>query len=113
MDDADRSSIAFLRTDGEGRGVVCACNFTPVPWELRAALPAPGTLSKILCSDDAAFGGTGALPEGWVVASEHEPFLGHPHSALLKLPPLSCTFYSYQKELPKERPVVPKRLETI
>ena len=113
VDDADRSSIAFLRTDGEGRGVVCACNFTPVPWELRAALPAPGTLSKILCSDDAAFGGTGALPEGWVVASEHEPFLGHPHSALLKLPPLSCTFYSYQKELPKERPVVPKRLETI
>ena len=94
VDDADRSSIAFLRTDTEGRRVICAVNFTPMQWEFQVALPCAGTVKKILSSDDAEFGGAGILGENWSVHSREEPFLNHPHSAMLRLPPLSCTFYT-------------------
>ena len=97
VDDADRSSIAFLRTDDEGRRIVCACNFTPVAWDFRVALPGPGVLRKLLSSDDTIYGGAGELPEGLTVHSEDEPFLNHPNSAMLRLPPLSCTFYTFRE----------------
>ena len=96
VDDADRSSVAFLRSDGRGDAVVCICNFTPETWTLRIALPAPGRLVKLLSSDDYTFGGTGAeLPP--VVQGSPVPFLDCDHSALPELPPLSCTYFRFEE----------------
>ena len=96
VDDADRSSIAFLRTSKRGQRIVCACNFTPRTWELQIALPGAGTLTKLLSSDEYRFGGTGAdTPE--MVTADDVPFLGHSHSAFLTLPPLSCTYYRFRE----------------
>ena len=96
VDDADRSCIAFLRTAPEGERLVCACNFTPVSWELRLALPAPGTLTLLLSSDEARFGGTGTPPAA-AVASQPRPFRDCSDSALVTLPPLSCTYYRFEE----------------
>ncbi|MCD8389335.1 MAG: 1,4-alpha-glucan branching protein GlgB [Oscillospiraceae bacterium] len=98
VDDADRSSIAFLRRDRAGRQFVCACNFTPCAWQLQVALPGAGTLHRSLCSDEARFGGADA-PDPGPIAAEPVPFRGQSHSALLALPSLSCTYYRFD---PKE-----------
>ena len=97
VDDADRSSIAFLRSAGDGTDIVCACNFTPVCWELQVGLPGPGALARALSSDEPRFGGTGLdLPAA--VQAEAAPFREFTHSALLTLPPLSCSYYCFVPE---------------
>ncbi len=97
VDDADRSCVAMMRTSNSLAHIVCACNFTPKTWELQIALPGPGTLEKRLCSDDYCFGGTGSGSDAPIPAEE-VPFLGRTHSALLTLPPLSCTYYDFKEE---------------
>ena len=97
VDDADRSSVAFLRTAADGSRIVCVCNFTPMAWDFRVALPCAGTLKKALSSDDAAYGGSGEL-SGKHIRSEEVPFLNHSHSAMLRLPPMSCTYYRFEAE---------------
>ena len=96
VDDCDRSSIAFLRTDG-AETIVCCFNFTPVQWEMRIALPASGTLFPLLSSDDFRFGGSGTvLPEK--IGSEAVPFLDMAHSAMVTLPPLSAVYYEFKED---------------
>jgi len=94
VDDADRSSIAFMRIARDGSRIVCACNFTPMTWELQVALPSSGTLRLKLDSDAPQYGGTGTRPAG-AVRAKKSPFLGHSHSAMLQLPPLSCAYYEF------------------
>lgn len=102
VDDADRSCIAFLRTDGAGDTLVCACNFTPKTWELQIALPGAGRLTRLLSGDEYRFGGTGTvLPE--TVESAALPFLDAPCSAMLMLPPLSCSYYQFEED-PTDEP---------
>lgn len=96
VNDADRSAVAFMRTSKRGQRIVCVCNFTPKIWELQIALPAAGVLKKQLDSDDVSFGGTGKLDDT-PVRSVEVPFNGSSHSAFLKLPPLSCVYYSFQE----------------
>ncbi len=93
VDDRDRSSIAFMRMSDD-EYVVCACNFTPMSWELQAGLPGPGTLTLCLNSDEYRFGGTGQELET-VLESEKKPFLEFKHSVLLQLPPLSALYYIF------------------
>ena len=96
VDDKDRSSVAFARTDGETT-IVCACNFTPRRWELQIGLPAAGRLTKLLSSDEPRFGGDGeATPDE--VESDPTPFCALPHSATVPLPGLSCTFWRFDAE---------------
>lgn len=59
MDDADRSSVAFMRMAGDER-IVCVCNFMPMTRELQAALPGAGTLRCLPDSDAPRFGGAAA-----------------------------------------------------
>jgi 1,4-alpha-glucan branching enzyme len=93
VNDADRSSIAFLRKCDSGRDIVCAVNFTPVAYdEFVIGLPAPGTLTELLNSDAEEFGGT-ALGCKKRIKSIHEPFLEHPFSARITLPPMSAVWY--------------------
>ena len=94
VDDADRCSVAFMRTGRDESRVVAVCNFTPNTWDLRVGLPTGGVLTKALSSDDAHFGGTGSL-DGTPIHSTAEPFLKYAHSALVPVPPLSCTYYTF------------------
>ncbi len=106
VDDAGRSSVAFLRT-GKNRkkGVVCVCNFTPVRYDgFVFGLPAPGTLKEILNSDDEQYGGEGVLNEG-TIRSRKEGFLGMPASAAITLPPMSAVFFEYKQTVTRKKTV--------
>lgn len=96
VDDRDRSSIAFLRTDGK-QNVVCVFNFTPNVWkDFRIGLPAPGRLRLLLSSDEFRFGGTGMKVKK-ALAAKAAPFPGFPCSAALDLPPLSAQYFSFRE----------------
>ena len=96
VDDAGRSSVAFLRSAlEEDSYLVCVCNFTPVSYrKFLIGLPGPGTLREVLNSDDEEYGGTGVSnPEP--ILSEERDFLDMHHCAELTLPPMSCVFFRY------------------
>ncbi len=96
VDDAGRSSVAFLRSAPEEDSyLVCVCNFTPVSYrKFLIGLPGPGTLREVLNSDDEEYGGTGVSnPEP--ILSEERDFLDMHHCAELTLPPMSCVFFRY------------------
>ncbi|MFA9462004.1 1,4-alpha-glucan branching protein GlgB [Thiohalorhabdus methylotrophus] len=86
--DADQSTLSFLRYDG-GRLVVGAFNFTPVPRApFRLGVPRGGHYRELINSDSAFYGGSDLGNAGGVTASE-APWMGHPYSITLTLPPLA------------------------
>ena len=94
VDDAERSSVAFMRMSPRS-SIVCALNFTPVRYDdFTIGLPKPGVLKELINSDDKQYGGSGILnrPE---IESEDEPFLEHPCSAKITLPPMSCIWFRF------------------
>ncbi|MBQ9248731.1 MAG: 1,4-alpha-glucan branching protein GlgB [Oscillospiraceae bacterium] len=96
VDDAGRSSVAFLRSaEKENSYVVCVCNFTPVSYEdFVIGLPQAGTLKEILNSDDFQYGGKGeGNPK--LIRSRKEAFLDMQYSAALTLPAMSTLFFRY------------------
>ena len=103
VDDADRSSISFLRRDKAGRAMVCAFNFTPVRYDrFVIGLPQPGILREKLNSDDIRFSGAGVLNKPAIRWSD-TPFLDHPYSAEITLPPLSAVFFELAEPKPPYR----------
>jgi 1,4-alpha-glucan branching enzyme len=92
--DADNSTLAYLRKDGAGQCVLVACNFTPVP---RAAhvlgVPRPGPWREIFNSDSQFYGGSnlgnGAAPLATRPLGSH----GHGQSLQLTLPPLAVVVF--------------------
>jgi 1,4-alpha-glucan branching enzyme len=87
--DADQSILTFQRRDREGRSVVVAFNFTPVPRDgYRIGAPAAGFWREIFNSDSAFYGG-GNLGNGAGLMSEDLPWMGYPQSLVLTLPPLA------------------------
>ena len=103
VDDAPRSSIAFLRIPGDdSRSLVCVFNFTPVQYDgFVFGLPQNGTLKEILNSDDPAFGGSGA-GNPRAIRAKKQPFTDLPWSAAVTLPPLSALFFEF-------RPIAPRK----
>ncbi len=102
VDDAARSSIAFMRMAPEKDSyIVCACNFTPVKYEgFVLGLPRAGTLKELLNSDESCYGGSGAVnPKA--IFSRKELFLSWPHSARITLPPMAAVFFRFKPR--KER----------
>jgi 1,4-alpha-glucan branching enzyme len=92
VSDKDASVVAFVR---RGRApdafAVALTNFTPVPREgYRLGVPAPGTYTEALNSDDAAYDGSGV--RNAPVAAEAVPAHGKPYSIALRLPPLATVF---------------------
>ncbi|MDX1649039.1 MAG: 1,4-alpha-glucan branching protein GlgB, partial [Myxococcota bacterium] len=90
IDHADRenSVFAFERCDGDDR-VVVVMNLTPTPQEgYRIGAPSAGTWRTLLCTDDAAFGGSGS-PRAERTPTEPTPWHGREQSLVLTLPPLS------------------------
>jgi 1,4-alpha-glucan branching enzyme len=97
VDDAGRSSVAFLRSaESEGSYVVCVCNFTPLRYDgFTIGLPKNGTLHEILNSDDEQYGGTG-VKNPPLIHAHKQPFLDLPYSANITLPPMSTVFFRYK-----------------
>ena len=103
VDDAPRSSIAFLRIPGDdSRSLVCVFNFTPVQYDgFVFGLPQNGTLKEILNSDDPAFGGSGA-GNPRAIRAKKQPFTDLPWSAAVTLPPLSALFFEFRTIAPRK-----------
>ena len=97
VDDAGRSSIAFLRSAPEDDSyVVCVCNFTPLSYaDFVIGLPAAGTLKEILNSDAECFGGSGQGNPKLIYARK-DSFLDMDYSAQIMLPAMSCLFFRYR-----------------
>jgi 1,4-alpha-glucan branching enzyme len=87
--DADQSVLAFQRRDRQGRAVVVALNFTPVPREgYRIGVPSAGFWREIFNSDSAFYGG-GNLGNGAGLMTEALPWMGYEQSVTITLPPLA------------------------
>ena len=87
--DADQSILSFQRRDSQGRSVIVAFNFTPVPREgYRIGAPAAGFWREIFNSDSGFYGG-GNLGNGAGLMSEEKPWMGYPQSVVITLPPLA------------------------
>ena len=102
VDDAQRSSVAFMRMS-RGSYVVCAVNFTPVKYDnFVFGLPNAGVLRELINSDDVKYGGSGALnaPE---LRAHKRPFLNHPYSVEITLPPMSCVYFRFSPSKPAEK----------
>ena len=85
--DADQSVISYQRRAGEAFAVV-VLNFTPLVRErYRLGVPEPGWYRVQLNSDSSFYGGSN-LGEAGVMA-EPTPWMGHPYSIELTLPPLA------------------------
>jgi 1,4-alpha-glucan branching enzyme len=84
--DAAQSVLSFLRRADDDL-VIVALNFTPVPREgYRIGVPRPGTYQVLLNSDSEHYGGSNVGNPA--AHSEDIPWMGHPHSLVLTLPPL-------------------------
>ncbi|MDO9224494.1 MAG: 1,4-alpha-glucan branching protein GlgB [Pseudomonadota bacterium] len=87
--DADQSILSFQRRDSQGRSVIIAFNFTPVPREgYRIGAPAAGFWREIFNSDSGFYGG-GNLGNGAGLMSEEKAWMGYPQSVVITLPPLA------------------------
>ena len=98
-DDSQQSVIAFLRKDTAGKQILIVCNFNPVLREGYAlGAPVAGTYKEILNSDDAAFGGSGAV-HNKSVRTHKKPLHGFEQSITISLPPMSTLYF----EVPAKR----------
>ena len=99
-DDRDRSIVTFRRISRSGKELVVICNFCPVVRErYRVGLPKSGWYVPVLNTDEARFGGYGfmARPQ----KAEKEPYQKLPYSAEFYLPPMSVTYYRFQRAKPE------------
>jgi 1,4-alpha-glucan branching enzyme len=89
-DDAQNSVVGFLRfPSGEGRTLLVASNFTPVPRRNYVlGVPDGGFWREVLNSDATLYGGSGQGNLGGVHAAPL-PSHGRPYSLTLTLPPLA------------------------
>ena len=96
-DDNDNSVVAFERMDYDGNTIVAVCNFTPVTREnYRIGVEKRGSLTVLLNSDDACFGGSG-MHECSRIYTKKVPMHGKEHSFEITLPGLSCVYLKYSK----------------
>ena len=98
-DDSQQSVIAFLRKDAAGKQILVVCNFNPVLREgYTMGAPVTGTYKEVLNSDDAAFGGSGAV-HNKPVRTHKKPMHGFEQSITITLPPMSTLYF----EVPTKR----------
>jgi len=91
--DAEQSTLSFIRRDKNGGGVVVVMNMTPVPRvNYRIGVPNPGSYHEIMNTDSEAYGGSNMGNGGGVTAEDHA-WMGLPYSVSITLPPLSCVIF--------------------
>jgi len=86
--DAAQSVLSFLRKS-EDEFILNIFNYTPIPREgYRIGVPEAGCYTELLNSDSSYYGGSnmGNQHELW---AEEVPWMGHPYSLSLTLPPLA------------------------
>jgi 1,4-alpha-glucan branching enzyme len=93
--DVDSNVLSFVRlAGGDGSGVVCVANLSPVPRHgYRVGLPVGGEWLEVINTDDIEFGGSGVGNGGRVVAGDTS-WHGLDNSADLSLPPLGVLWLS-------------------
>ncbi|MCB9599907.1 MAG: 1,4-alpha-glucan branching protein GlgB [Sandaracinus sp.] len=92
-DDAEGSTIAFLRRSNDGSPLLVVCNFTPVIREgYRVGVPHGGRWIELFNGDAEEYGGSGVGNLGAVEALD-EGAHGRAHSLPLRLPPLSVLMF--------------------
>lgn len=98
-DDSKQSVVAFLRKDANGKQILVVCNFNPVLREgYTLGAPVAGSYKEILNSDDAEFGGSGAV-HNKAVRTHKKPMHGFEQSITITLPPMSTLYF----EVPAKR----------
>nr|ART39671.1 J559 [uncultured bacterium] len=86
--DAAQSVVSYLRHGG-GRSVLVVLNFTPiVRHAYRLGVPRPGWYRELLNSDSAYYGGSNVGNTG--AHAQAIPWMSHPWSITLDLPPLAA-----------------------
>ncbi len=86
--DTSQSVISYLRKDNNAITLVIL-NFTPKPhYKYRIGVPVPGRYRELLNSDAEYYGGSNTGNSG-IVETESVPWMNHPYSIQLTLPPLS------------------------
>jgi 1,4-alpha-glucan branching enzyme len=90
IDDAQQSTLSYLRRSRSGDSVLVSINFTPVPrHDHIIGVPAGGVWQELLNSDSSFYGGSGIGNLGGVHAVS-EPWGEFSHQVALTLPPLAC-----------------------
>jgi 1,4-alpha-glucan branching enzyme len=91
-DDAEGSTLAFLRRAADGSPLLVVCNFTPVVREgYVVGVPVGGRWVELFNGDAEEYGGGGIGNLGAVEAHEVSAH-GRPFSVELRLPPLACVY---------------------
>ncbi len=91
--DAEQSVLTYLRKRDD-EFLVIVLNFTPVTrHNYRIGVPQPGYYHEILNTDATMFGG-GNVGNGGGVDAETFPWMGHPCSINVTLPPLAAVVFS-------------------
>jgi 1,4-alpha-glucan branching enzyme len=90
----DESVFAFIRRNGrDGEPLICVFNCTPVPRDsYLLGVPHLGRYTKVLDSDDPAFGGSGYSTQ-YTTEAEQDGWGGFPHRMRVNLPPLAMTLW--------------------
>ncbi len=95
-DDTDNSVVAFERTAHNGEKIIAVCNFTPVTREnYRIGVDSRGSLSVLLDSDSAEFGGAGRIKKQRILTKKI-PMHGKENSFEMTLPGFSCIYLKYK-----------------
>ena len=101
-DDAESSTLAFLRWSRDRRPVLVAANFTPVVrTEVALGVPIAGRWRELLNSDAAGYGGSGVGNLGGVEARP-VPWHHLPATVVLTLPPLAIVLLAPDQPAPDQ-----------
>ena len=92
--DAEHSTLAWLRKDGRGASLLVACNFTPVPRHgHRLGVPGPGAWREVLNTDSAHYAGSNVGNGAGPLQAEPIGAHGRSHSIAVVLPPLATVVF--------------------
>jgi 1,4-alpha-glucan branching enzyme len=97
--DADQSTLSFVRKDKDGGRMLVLCNFTPVPrHNFRVGLPAieagPTAWREVLNTDAGHYGGSGVSNGAEAIPAEPIHAHGRDHSISVTLPPLATVIFA-------------------
>lgn len=96
VDDAVHSIAAFVRKNEKGEIMLCAFNFTPVPWDdYCLGSEQPGTYEEVFSTDAPYFGGAG-LHYNKPTHTVEEPFNKFRYRIHVKLPPYGAVFFRFK-----------------
>ena len=91
-DDNSNNVVVFLRRDKAGNELLCAVNFSPLPYEgYRFGVPPRRTYHEVFNTDDPAFGGEGFGNEKPLYVSG-KPSHGKENSIAIRIPPFGAVF---------------------